>query len=185
MADLQTTTSDAQGDELPPPDATSALNRRTMLKGLAVAGAAVPFLAACGSGSGSSGSSGPTTSPHGKGNGGGGSTHSPSGGSGSSGSGGSGGDVLTKASDVPVGGGVILPDRATVVTQPTKGTFEGFSSTCTHMACTVSSISGGTINCPCHGSQYSITDGSVKGGPAPAPLPKKPVKDVGGNIVPA
>jgi len=49
----------------------------------------------------------------------------------------------------------------------------------------VSSISGGTINCPCHGSQYSITDGSVKGGPAPAPLPKKPVKDVGGNIVPA
>ena len=100
-------------------------------------------------------------------------------------SGGGGGpvDVITKASDVPVGGGVILPAKTIVVTQPTKGQFEGFSSTCTHLGCTVANIYGGKIICPCHGSMYSIKDGSVLGGPAPAPLPKKPVKVDGTNIV--
>jgi Rieske Fe-S protein len=35
----------------------------------------------------------------------------------------------------------------------------------------VSSVEGGTINCACHGSRFDIADGSVKGGPAPEPLP--------------
>lgn len=178
MADPQTTTTDTQPEPAAPE--RPSFDRRTMLMGLAVAGAAVPILAACGSDS-SKDESGPTTSP-----GGGGDTTTPSGGGETTTTSGSGsGDVLAKASDVPVGGGVILPDKSIVVTQPKAGTFEGFSSTCTHAGCTVSSISGGTINCPCHGSKYSITDGSVKGGPAPAPLPSKPVKEEGGNIVPA
>jgi Rieske Fe-S protein len=53
------------------------------------------------------------------------------------------------------------------------------------MGCTVANISGGKIICPCHGSMYSIKDGSVLGGPAPLPLPKKPVKVEGTDIVPA
>jgi Rieske Fe-S protein len=176
MAELHTTTRDAQTNELTASETTSAVNRRTMLKGLAIAGAAVPILAACGSDSGSPKESGSTTPA------GGGDT-TPAGGGGSTTPGSGGSDVLAKASDVEVGGGVILPDQTIVITQPTKGTFEGFSSTCTHMQCTVATISGGKIICPCHGSMYSIKDGSVVGGPAPAPLPKKPVKDEGGNIV--
>ena len=30
----------------------------------------------------------------------------------------------------------------------------------------MTSVSDGTISCPCHGSQYNIADGSVKRGPA-------------------
>jgi nitrite reductase/ring-hydroxylating ferredoxin subunit len=188
MAEPHATTQDARDGAAIPPDSTStqAPDRRTMLKGLALAGAALPILTACGS------SSNDSAAPPG------GASPKPGGGTSSKpGSGqpsrtdasptdsGSSGDVLVKASDVEVGGGVILPNRSIVITQPTKGTFEGFSSTCTHMFCTVSTISNGTIICPCHGSQYSIKDGSVVGGPAPLPLPKKPVKDEGGNIVPA
>ena len=70
-------------------------------------------------------------------------------------------DVIAKTSQVPEGGGIILQDAGVVVTQPDAGDFKGFSDICTHMGCPVSSVSGGTINCNCHGSQYSITDGSV------------------------
>ena len=39
-----------------------------------------------------------------------------------------------------------------------------------------------TINCPCHGSAYSIDDGSVVGGPAPAPLAEEKLVVEGGSI---
>ncbi len=176
MAETDVTTS--PGADTPaaghPPD---PMNRRTMLTGLAIGAAAVPFLAACGSSTASSGSSPKALS--------GGAAGTSGGGASSPGSNSSSGDALTQVSDVPVGGGVILPTQSTVVTQPSKGTFEGFSSTCTHMGCTVASIQDGKIICPCHGSMYSIKDGSVLGGPAPAPLPKKPVKVEGSDIVPA
>jgi Rieske Fe-S protein len=179
MADLHTTTCDAQTHDVTTPEPITAPNRRTMLKGLAIAGAAVPILAACGSDSGSSNEGGGST-PQTRGQ-----KTTPAGGGGATTDSGSSADALVKVSEVEVGGGVILPDDTIVITQPTKGTFEGFSSTCTHLGCTVSTISGGTINCPCHGSRYSITDGSVQAGPAPAPLPKKPVKVEGDDIVPA
>ena len=48
-----------------------------------------------------------------------------------------------------------------MVTQPTEGDFKGFSAVCTHQGCLVANVDGGTINCTCHGSQFSIEDGSV------------------------
>ena len=86
---------------------------------------------------------------------------------------------------MPVGEGIILNDQQIVVTQPTKGDFKAFSAICTHMNCMVGSISHGTIVCPCHGSQYSIKDGSVLGGPAPKPLPAIAVKVDGTEVVKA
>src|SRR5207248_974836 len=83
------------------------------------------------------------------------------------------GGPLAQTSEIPVGGGKIFADASVVVTQPTTGQFKAFSSICTHQQCPVTSVSGGTINCPCHGSKYSIADGSVKSGPAPKPLPSK------------
>ena len=73
-------------------------------------------------------------------------------------------------SEVPVGGGVILDDADYVITQPTAGEFKAFSKICTHQRCPVGSVEDGTINCPCHGSKYSIEDGSVVNPPAPDPL---------------
>jgi Rieske Fe-S protein len=91
--------------------------------------------------------------------------------------------ALARASEIPVGGGKIVGDL--VITQPTDGRFVAFSSTCTHQGCTVSSVEGGTINCSCHGSKFDVADGSVRGGPAPRPLPKRAVKTDGDAIVAA
>lgn len=92
---------------------------------------------------------------------------------------------LVKTADVPVGSGVILKDEKLVVTQPAKGQFKGFSAVCTHQQCIVNTVKGDTIFCPCHGSRYSTKDGSVKGGPAPAPLKEVSVKVEGTEVVQA
>jgi Rieske Fe-S protein len=86
-------------------------------------------------------------------------------------------------SEVPVGGGVILDDANYVITQPTAGEFKAFSKICTHQNCPVTAIGGGTINCQCHGSRFSIEDGSVQTGPATKPLPEAEVSVAGGQVV--
>ena len=93
-----------------------------------------------------------------------------------------GSTVLAATSEIPVGGGKIFTAEKVVVTQPNAGEFKGFSAVCTHMGCIVSQITGGTIDCPCHGSQYSITNGSVVGGPAPSPLPAVAIKVSGTSV---
>ena len=92
---------------------------------------------------------------------------------------------LALTSDVPVGGGKILADKKIVITQPRVGSFEAFTAICTHQGCTVSSVSSGTINCPCHGSKFSIANGSVMNGPAASPLTPVSIKVRGTSIVQA
>jgi Rieske Fe-S protein len=92
------------------------------------------------------------------------------------------GTALVAAADVPVGGGVVLADKDVVVTQPAAGEFKAFSATCTHQGCTVSNVSGGTINCPCHGSKFAIADGAVANGPAQKPLPARAITVAGDEI---
>ncbi|MCF3121592.1 Rieske (2Fe-2S) protein [Streptomyces arenae] len=92
------------------------------------------------------------------------------------------GPVLAKTSDIPVGGGTIFKDRKVVVTQPESGEFKAFSAVCTHEGCIVSTVSDGTINCPCHGSRYRVADASVADGPAPRPLPPEKITVTGKSI---
>ena len=95
--------------------------------------------------------------------------------------GGTGGGLSAKAADIPVGSGKIFPDVQTVITQPKEGEFKAFSSICTHQACPVATVTD-TINCDCHGSKYSITDGSVVNPPAPKPLPAKTIEVDGDTL---
>jgi Rieske Fe-S protein len=88
--------------------------------------------------------------------------------------------ALAKTADVPVGSGVIVD--GTVVTQPTAGVFKGFSTVCPHRGCDVSKVENGTIDCPCHGSKFSL-DGAVVQGPADKPLTAKAVTVQGDSIV--
>jgi nitrite reductase/ring-hydroxylating ferredoxin subunit len=156
------------------------ISRRRALTGAAAGGLALPVLAACGGGGGSPSVTAqepdPTTSPDGQKSSDGG-QDPPA-------------DALVATADVPVGGGVILGSRNVVVTQPEKGQFEGFSATCTHQGCILAGVASGTINCGCHGSQFSITDGSNVAGPSGSPagsvaaLPKVAVKVEGAEVVP-
>jgi Rieske Fe-S protein len=91
-------------------------------------------------------------------------------------------NALAATSKIPVGSGMIFPEQQVVVTQPTADEFKAFSAVCTHLGCIVNQISNGTIDCPCHGSQYSISTGDVVAGPAPRPLPAKQIKVSGGSI---
>lgn len=159
--------------------------RRTVLAGVGVVGAA-GVLAACGSSGSSSSAAGAASTPAADPSttaAGGDTSSAPAGGSSSSAAGGSGGGtVLGATSEIPEGGGKVFADQKVVVTQPSAGTFKAFTAICTHMGCTVGSVSGGTINCPCHGSKFHIADGSVAGGPAPSPLAAETIAVSGGQI---
>ena len=93
------------------------------------------------------------------------------------------GTVLGAASDVPVGGGAIYTAAKVVVTQPASGQYKAFSAVCTHVGCLVNKVTSGTIDCPCHGSEFKITDGAVVAGPAPSPLPARPIKIVDDQVI--
>ena len=145
--------------------------RRTVLAGTGIVGAAA-LLTACGASS-SDGSASPagTTAAAGSGS-------TPASGSGSGG----GAQELTATSAIPVGGGKVFTSQKVVVTQPTAGEFKCFTAVCTHQGCIVGSVADGLITCPCHGSQYHITDGSVARGPAPSALAAKPITVSNGEI---
>lgn len=162
------------------PHEDSLATRRGMLAGVGLVGLA-GAITACSSGGSSSSAAvvDPATS-----SGAGASTAASAAASPSSSasSGGSAAGALTATSAIPVGGGMIFASQTTVVTQPTAGEFKVFSAVCTHMGCIVNQIANGRIDCPCHGSEYSITDGAVLAGPAPKPLPAKPFKVTGDSI---
>ncbi|MCC3772585.1 Rieske (2Fe-2S) protein [Streptomyces sp. UNOC14_S4] len=92
-----------------------------------------------------------------------------------------GGAELARTADIPEGGGKVFRDRKVVVTQPAKGEFKAFSAVCTHQGCVVGEVSGGTINCPCHGSKFAVADGSVRNGPAQRPLSAQRITVQGGT----
>ncbi|MEU5506330.1 Rieske (2Fe-2S) protein [Streptomyces fungicidicus] len=146
--------------------------RRTVVAAAGAAGLAVALTACGGSDDDSSGSSADSGSTGGSSDGGGT----------SGGEAGGGGNALASTADIPEGGGKVFADRKVVVTQPTAGEFKAFSATCTHQGCAVKSIADGVINCPCHNSNFSISDGSVKSGPATKPLPAVEITVSGDSI---
>ena len=160
----------------------SSISRRRALHGAATAGLGLPLLVACGEDDASGGTASEPSDPSGP-------SGPPEPASSSA--------VPKKtgrkssappvdgipASDVPVGGGIVLADEEAVLTQPTEGEFLAFTAICTHAQCLVTSVSDGAIHCPCHGSQYSIEDGSVTGGPAPAALTEVDLTVQGDRIV--
>ena len=56
-----------------------------------------------------------------------------------------------------------------LVTRTSATTFTALTAQCTHEACVVSSSTGQSFVCPCHGSEFD-TSGRVIIGPAVAPL---------------
>lgn len=129
---------------------SSPIARRQAVAGTAAVCLGSPLLAACGGSDSTTG-----TDPAGSGG-----DASSSGGDGS----------LASTADVPVGGCFVVSGAKVVLTQPAEGEFKAFDSTCPHQGCAVSNGTDGVIPCKCHGSEFSLEDGSVVGGPAPRGL---------------
>ncbi|MCZ7461185.1 Rieske (2Fe-2S) protein [Streptomyces sp. WMMC940] len=89
---------------------------------------------------------------------------------------------LGSTSEVPEGGGKVFKAQKVVVTQPAAGEFKAFSAVCTHQGCLVDKVENGTIDCPCHGSEFAAEDGAVVKGPATRPLGEKRIAVSGGEI---
>lgn len=144
-----------------PPDAA----RRAVVTGLCGAAGAAVF-AACGSqrGSDAGQGAGPVPGPA-----------SPTAAGGTR-------PALAATSDIPVGGGRVFPEDLVVVTQPAVGDLRAFDAICTHDGCMLTTVSGATIGCPCHGSRFAITDGTVVSGPAKRALTPRPIIVQDGSV---
>ncbi|MDC0770604.1 Rieske (2Fe-2S) protein [Streptomyces sp. HD] len=142
-------------------------SRRSVVAAVGAAGLAVA-LTACGSEDDASGSSTE------QGAAGGGAT--------SAAGGGAGGTALAKTADIPQGSGKVFSDQKVVVSQPAAGDFKAFSTICTHRDCPMIDLKEDTLSCSCHGSQFSVLDGSVKKGPATEPLAAKQISVSGDSI---
>ena len=152
---------------------SAGLSRRQAMTAAAALGVGVPVLAACGGSSGGGSTSGTSAQP------------SPTTGSSSGGGGGGAAAALATTGDLEVGGAVFVDDPSVVVTEPEDGVYRAFSRTCTHQGCPVADLVDGNIHCPCHGSMFSIADGSPVSGPAQTPLAEVAITVKGDQILPA
>ncbi len=148
--------------------ADGALSRRSLLTGavVAVAGGVAGFAVARASSLAKTPTT-PTAGPNGYGT-----PPSPS----------AGAELLVAVSKVPIGGGVVLASKSVVVTRTPAGVVHGFSAICTHLGCTVATVQGGVIQCPCHGSEFNAFTGAVVRGPAARPLPAVAVAVRAGEV---
>ena len=64
------------------------------------------------------------------------------------------------------------------------GSLHAFDDRCTHMGCSLAKgkLSGTTVTCPCHGSQFDVTTGAVLRGPAQRPVRSRPVQVEGDDL---
>lgn len=78
-----------------------------------------------------------------------------------------------KVSELPVGSTAagVANGVDVVLFRPDENTVLAYSDICTHAGCKIAPT-GAQFRCPCHGSVFMGTDGTVESGPAKLPLPR-------------
>ncbi|GAA3857999.1 Rieske 2Fe-2S domain-containing protein [Streptomyces sp. NPDC003631] len=135
--------------------ARPAATRRTVLRGAALTPVAGLGLAACSSGGDGGAASATPTAPV----------------------------SLGSENEVPKGGAKLYRDANVVVSRSADGSLKAYSTICTHAGCAINKLSGTTLVCPCHGSQFDAVSGKVVQAPATEPLSELPVEVKNGRIV--
>ncbi|WP_282827706.1 ubiquinol-cytochrome c reductase iron-sulfur subunit [Gulosibacter sediminis] len=132
---------------------TGLMSRRALVRTTAVAGGGVALAALLSACGESSGEAGETTAP-----------------------------FTVPASEVPIGGGIVLAQHQALVTQPVEGEFHAFSAVCTHKGCVLSDVQGDRAHCGCHNSYFDLVTGEPVAGPALEPLPELTVTQDGDEL---
>jgi thiosulfate dehydrogenase [quinone] large subunit len=98
------------------------------------------------------------------------------------------GSVIGSASEVPTNSSAVftIPSNNDpgIVIHTAAGPFVAYNAVCPHMGCTVGySTATEIIVCPCHGSEFQVSDGDVIQGPATRGLTKlNIVEESNGNL---
>jgi nitrite reductase/ring-hydroxylating ferredoxin subunit len=79
---------------------------------------------------------------------------------------------------------LLVGDRRIVLARTEQG-YRAFQDACTHKGGSLAdgALICGTVQCPWHGSQFDVTTGEVKAGPAEQPIETYPVTPEGGRIL--
>ena len=89
-------------------------------------------------------------------------------------------------SDIPVGGLKTVDVHGTrIAIANVDGTYYAFDEDCTHEQCSLveyGELSGTTVTCVCHGSEFDVRTGSVLAPPARLPLKVYPIR-VEGDVL--
>jgi nitrite reductase/ring-hydroxylating ferredoxin subunit len=93
--------------------------------------------------------------------------------------------TVGKAADVTPGAiAAFSTASGRVAVANVAGAFYAFGNTCTHRHCALAEgdLEGTVVTCICHGSQFDVTSGAVRRGPAQAPVPSYPVRREGDDL---
>jgi cytochrome b6-f complex iron-sulfur subunit len=87
---------------------------------------------------------------------------------------------VTLPETLVAGAAFVPPGRSVAIFKDNEGIF-AVSTICTHLGCVVKPNAEG-FECPCHGSRFH-SNGEVRKGPAPRPLPWLKVSLSGGTLM--
>jgi len=93
--------------------------------------------------------------------------------------------LVTEIGAVPIGVMVAVEvEGRRIAVANVDGTLFAFDDSCTHRHCSLAKgrLSGTTVTCSCHGSQFDVTTGRVLKGPAVQPVLTYPVKREEGRV---
>ncbi|HEX2241333.1 MAG TPA: non-heme iron oxygenase ferredoxin subunit [Actinomycetota bacterium] len=93
--------------------------------------------------------------------------------------------AVGSATEVPVGAMKAYEiDGVKIAVANVGGSLHAFGNVCTHQRCPLAkgNLTGSTVTCPCHGSQFDVTTGAVLKGPASAPVGSFPARVHGDQI---
>jgi nitrite reductase/ring-hydroxylating ferredoxin subunit len=92
--------------------------------------------------------------------------------------------LMAVGATVEATGSLVGQPLPIAVTRVSETVVLAVSRVCTHQGCTVNlpTATGGTLDCPCHGSRFQ-TNGQVVSGPANRALSSFPTRIEGGQVV--